>query len=346
MFSGISEREQRLLRILIERYIADGQPVSSKALAEEGLSYSPATIRNIMAELEEQGYLQSLHTSSGRVPTAQGYRLFVETLLTVKPLEETLVEEFQQKLHPDQSTKNLISTASNMLARLTRFASLVTLPKIELVRLKHIEFLPLSHRRILVILVLNEKEVQNRIIQVSRDFNRNELEQLSQFFNHHFMDKPLEQIRASLLNDLSHERAQFRELLHSVADFADHTLQSESFRNDFVMAGEYHLLASDANADLDRLRQLFDAINQKRQMLYLLDQCLAADGMKVFIGKESGSEALDQYSMISAPYHVNGRIVGALGVIGPLRMPYEQVMSVVETSARLLSAALANPEEL
>jgi heat-inducible transcriptional repressor len=346
MLNAINDRDQHLLRLLIEKYIMDGQPVSSKTLAENtDIAYSAATIRNIMAELEERGYLRSLHTSSGRVPTNLGYRYFINTLLTVIPLDETVVNEFKKILHPDQSTNELITSASNLLAELTKMAGLVTVPHMPLTTLRHVEFLPLSNQRVLIILVINEKEVQNRIIQTQHSFTRSELEQAANYLNENFSGMNLEEIRRTLFEKLSEEQADFKQLMHSFINIANQAFQLDGNKNDFVLAGEHHLLINNANADLDQIRQLFNVINQKHQVLHLLDQCLGADEVKIFIGKELGHTFVDEYCVVSAPYCSQGQIIGALGVIGPARMPYGRIIPIVEMSARLLTIAMANHEE-
>lgn len=342
MSDPLSERDQYLLRLLIEKHIAEGQPVSSKSLADDkSISLSPASIRNIMSDLEERGYLRSLHTSSGRVPTSQGYRLFIDHLITVKPLEEDIVKQFQQKLHPDQSTRHLIASASNLLSRMTQMAGVVTLPQMPMIKLRHVEFLPLSQQKVLVILVFNEKDVQNRIIQLKANLSPSELEQAANYLNQHYAGLDLEEIRQRMARALSSEKLAFNDLLNSFLHVADEAQQLESAASDFVLSGEYYLLSHHASDDLARLKQLFDAINHKRQMLHLLDQCISTPGVKIFIGEDSGQFPISEnYSMISASYSVEGRVLGAVGVVGPIRMDYERVIPIVEMSAHILSAAM------
>lgn len=345
----MNEREQHLLKILVERHIQDGQPVSSKTLADEKIiAQSSATIRNIMARLEEMGYVKSLHTSSGRVPTEQGYRFFVESLLTSDFDDEKLRMELQQELNPFLTTQDLLNSASNLLTRFTRYAGLVSMPLPNTVRLKHVEFLPLSKHEILAILVCNEKDVQNKIIHTSQPFSKAELEQLSNFINTYYLGQTLPQIRQDILSRLQNEQVDFRQILTNFLDSTDINPKNDNQHTsttDFVLSGEHNLLSSDMNQDFGRLHQLFNAITQKRQILNLLDQCLSTKGVKIFIGKESGYDLFDELSMVSAPYYYKGQIVGALGVIGPVRMPYKQVISIVEVSSKLLSTALAYQQE-
>jgi heat-inducible transcriptional repressor len=337
----VSERAQHLLRLLIERYIRDGQPVSSKSLAEdENLSLSPATIRNVMADLEERGYLRSLHASSGRVPTAQGYRLFVNYLLSSQSLPQDIYSNFAYDLSPAQNTTDLVANASSLLSRLTRMAGLVTIPKVEIITLRHIEFLPLSNNRVLVILVLNEKEVQNRIIKTERSFSRPELEQAANYLNQTFSGFPVEKVRTELLAGLQNDRYAMDQLMRSTIEVAADALTQEQPTDDYILAGEHHLLGI-AETNVERLRQLFDTFMKKREILYLLDQCIHAQGVQIFIGDEAGYEIFDGCSVVSSPYGAEGNPLGVLAVIGPTRMPYERVIPIVDISAKLLSSALA-----
>jgi heat-inducible transcriptional repressor len=339
----INERSQHLLKVLVERYIRDGQPVGSKTLAlETSLSVSPATIRNILADLEEHGYLSSPHTSAGRVPTALGYRFFVDSLVTVRPLEKAVVEEFQQKLTPDQNVPALVTTVSNWLSELTHLTGLVMLPRREIVVLRHIEFLPLPDNRVLVILVLNEREVQNRIIQTNRTYSVSELQEAANYLSTTYGGQDVLTVRKKLLAEMQHERADMDRLMRTALDMADKVFDgpSDNKSADYVMAGQSHLLDLVDATGVVRLRQLFEAFTQKQSILHLLDQCLSTEGVQIFIGKEAGYDVLDECSVVTAPYKVDGQVAGMLGVVGPTRMPYERVISVVDVTAKLLSAAL------
>lgn len=344
--SEINERAQHLLKILIERYIRDGQPVGSKTLAENCTqTVSPATIRNIMADLEERGYVHSPHTSAGRVPTALGYRFFVDTLLTVQPLEPSAIEHVQHELRAEHSLQGLVTSASSLLSGLSRLTGLVTLPKRESLTLKQVEFLPLAHTRVLVILVLNEKEIQNRIIHTDREYTQNELQQAANFLNAEFAGKDLYAIRHDLLSALRRDREQMDTLMRTAIEVADKAFEQQEQADDYVLAGQTHLFDLAAATGVDRLRLLFDAFNEKHRILHLLDQTLTADGVQIYIGGESGLDILTDCSVVTAPYSLGNKIVGTLGVLGPTRMAYDKVIPLVDITAKLLSAALNHPLE-
>lgn len=338
----INERSQHLLKVLVERYIRDGQPVGSKTLAQEtSLGISPATIRNILSDLEEHGYLSSPHTSAGRIPTARGYRFFVDSLVTVKPLDKTIVEQFQQKLTPDQNVSTLVTTVSNWLSELTHLTGLVMLPRREVVILRHIEFLSLSDNRVLVILVLNNHEVQNRIIYTDKGYSLSELQQAANYLNSVYGGQDIVQVRKKLLAAMHEDHETMNSLMRAALEVAGKAFDSAPADNpDYVVAGQSHLLNLVDATGIARLRQLFDAFTQKQSILHLLDQCLNTECMQIFIGEESGYDLLDECSLVTTPYKTDGQIAGVLGVIGPTRMPYERVISIVDVTAKLLSAAL------
>lgn len=337
----INERAQHLLKVLVERYIRDGQPVGSQTLAREtSLGLSSATIRNVLADLEEYGYLRSPHTSAGRIPTVRGYRFFVDSLLTVKPLDNAVVAQFKHQLKSEQNVSGLVSTASNLLSDVTRMTGLVMLPRREQVLLRHIEFLPLSDNRILVILVLNEHEVQNRIIATDRLYSASELQQASNYLNATYAGLDVLSVRKNLLTAMQEDRRGVDMLMQTTIEVANKAFDETPSSNDYVMAGQNRLLDWGDAAGIARLRQLFDAFTQKQDILHLLDQCLSVEGVQIFIGEESGYDMLDECSVITAPYSVDGQVAGVLGVIGPTRMPYERVISIVDVTAKLLSAAL------
>lgn len=339
----ISERSQLLLKALIERYIREGQPVGSKALLESsGLPISPATVRNIMADLEDVGLIRAPHTSAGRVPTVQGYRLFVDSLITVRPLEQEAIASLRQELHPDKSTKELVDSASQLLARITAQAGLVTLPRQQRVQLRQVEFLPLSDNRVLVILVINEREVQNRVIYTSRPYAEVELQQAANLINQRFAGRDLSSVRAALLDALQADKASIDRHLQASLDLASKAFEApvETDGRDYVVAGETSLIGGVGPDEFDKLKGLFDAFQQKRDILDLVDRCIRADGVQIFIGEEAGFEVLGDFSVITAPYQVGGQTLGVLGVIGPTRMAYERVIPIVDLTARMLSVAL------
>lgn len=341
----LNERAQHLFKVLVERYIRDGQPVGSRTLADDaGLSLSAATIRNVLADLEEQGYLRSPHTSAGRVPTARGYRLFVDSLLTVQPLQGEIIQQFQQQLDPDQNLPSLVNSASTLLSRITRLAGLVTVPKHERLTLRHLEFLPLSANRVLVILVLNEREVQNRIIYTDQAYSASELQQAANYLNAHFAGTDLTMVRQKIVSSMAADKDSMNSMMQATLDLASKGLQTSSTnQDDFVMAGQDNLLGLAEEAGVNSLRSLFEAFAQKRNLLNLLDHCLNAEGVQLYIGEESGYEALDDCSLVTAPYAISGEVVGVLAVIGPTRMAYDRIIPVVDLTAKLLTAALNHP---
>jgi heat-inducible transcriptional repressor len=338
----VNQRAQHVLKILVERYILDGNPIGSKTLAEEGaLGLSSATIRNILADLEEAGYLTSPHTSAGRIPTSQGYRLFVNNLLTAKPFSHLDLEGLRDQLNPDMAMSNLLQSASTLLSSLTQLAGVVALPRRNRSELRQVEFLPLSTNRVLVILVLNNREVQNRIIYTDRIYTAAELTQAANFLNTHYIGKDLLMIRQQLSTDLRHDRDSMAELLKTAIEVANKAfIDTPENPKDCMIAGQNNLLSYSREADLERLRSLFDAISQKQEILNLFDQALEAEGVQIFIGTESGYQVFDDCSIITTSYSIDGQLVGSLGVIGPIRMPYERVISAVDMTAKLLSAAL------
>ncbi|MCG8391910.1 MAG: heat-inducible transcriptional repressor HrcA [Pseudomonadales bacterium] len=341
----LNERKQRLLMALVERHIRDGQPVGSKTLASgSGLKVSPATIRNIMAELEELGVLASPHTSAGRVPTELGYRLYVDSLLASSVMERPdhrkLRQELNQLLAPEQSPQELIAQASKTLAELTRMAGLVAVPRRQVTTLRQVEFLPLSGKRVLVVLVVNRSEVQNRIIHTDRQYGEAELRQAANYINHTYAGCELDNICDGLLSTMNADRAQMDALMQTTMDVAAKALQTEQADSDYVVSGESNLIQSAEAENLGQLRDLFDAFNRKRDILHLLERSMKADGVQIFIGRESGFQPFEDYSLISAPYRVDNGPVGVLAVVGPTRMDYEKVIPTVDITARILSAAL------
>ncbi len=339
-----SERAQLLLKLLIEHYIRDGQPVGSRTLSRDaGILLSPATIRNVMADLEEYGFITSPHTSAGRIPTDKGYRFFVDTLLKVKPLETQEVDQIQRHfgLHA-HDPKSLIATASNTLSSITRLAGIVTLPRPSQSSLTQIEFLPLSENRVLAILVVNAREVQNRILQMERNYSSDELKRASNYLNHQFAGQELSQVRDHLVTQLQQTRETLNQLMLDAIMLAQQAVNppKERERIEYVMAGETNLMGFAELSDVDKLRRLFEAFTQQRDILHLLDQSLGAEGVQIFIGQESGYTILDDCSVVTAPYVVGQEIVGVLGVIGPMRMAYERVIPIVDIAAKLLGSAL------
>jgi heat-inducible transcriptional repressor len=324
--------------------VSDGQPVGSRALSRHsGLELSPATVRNVMADLEDLGFVTSPHTSAGRIPTDKGYRFFVDTLLKLRPLEQTAVVEIQRGLgqHADDP-KALVAAASKMLSSVTQLAGVVTLPRQSHAALTQIEFMPLSDNRVLAVLVVNGREVQNRILQLDRNFSGDELKRAANFLNQHVAGKELSQVRDLLLAQLQETRAHLDSAMLDAIHLAQHAMEQPSIpgRVEYVIAGETNLMGFAELSNVEKLKRLFEAFNQQRDILHLLDQSLRADGVQIFIGQESGYTILDDCSVVTAPYTLDREVVGVLGVIGPTRMAYERVIPIVDITAKLLGAAL------
>lgn len=338
MSQEISEKAQSLLKTLVEHYILDGQPVASRRLADD-LPVSPATARNIMADLEELGFLQSPHTSAGRIPTPKAYRFFVDSLISVEPLKDYYLETLSKTLDPDMTSQELVESASGMLSEITRLAGLVTLPRREKVLLRHVEFLPLSGNRVLVILVLDDHEVQNRVIHTKEEYSEAQLRESANYLNHHFSGKTLSHVRQQLISSMQSDREHMDRLMKTTLEVAEQAFVEDA-QSDFVMAGQENLFEIAQNRRLEDIRELFKAFSMKGDILHLLDRCMDTEGIQLFIGNESGYDLLDECSVVTSPYQVDGQLVGVLGVIGPTRMAYDRVIPIVDATARLLSAAL------
>ncbi|PLW81701.1 heat-inducible transcription repressor HrcA [Kineobactrum sediminis] len=341
--ADLSERASIILKALVERHIRDGQPVGSRTLLEEaGLPVSAATIRNVMSDLEERGFLHSPHRSAGRVPTSQGYRLFVDRLLQVESIDQAAVATLREQLNPDKSASELVQSASSLLSIITAQAGLVTVPRPDTHHLRQVEFLPLSGNRVLVILVVNEREVQNRIIHTQRPFTEVELREAAALVNLRFAGQPLASVQGQILREMKEARSHIDSYMQASLDLASKALDQEESEDDYLVAGESRLLGNISPEDLGRLRELFDAFERKKDLLHLLERCSRAPGVQIFIGDEAGYEVLGDYSVITAPYTNGTRILGVLGVIGPTRMAYERVIPVVDITARMLSSALSH----
>jgi heat-inducible transcriptional repressor len=338
----IDERARMLLKTLVERYIADGQPVGSRTLSKtSGLELSPATIRNVMADLEELGLIVSPHTSAGRVPTARGYRLFVDTMLTAQPLGMDAVgahaAPLREQLQPDQPQR-VIANAASMLSNLSHFVGVVTAPRKSSV-FRHIEFLRLSERRVLLILVAPDGDVQNRVLFTSRDHSQSELVEASNYLNTHYAGLTIEAVRERLTSEMEALRADIAALMQAAVQ-AGGELSEDQER--VVVKGERNLLeVQELGSDVGTLRQLFDMFEQKAQLMRLLDGSSRAEGVRIYIGGESQVLPFEALSVVSAPYEVDGQVVGTLGVIGPTRMPYDRMIQIVDITARLVSNALS-----
>ena len=342
----LDPRARHLLRTLIGRYIHDGEPVGSQTLARHaGLDVSPATIRNILADLEDAGLLASPHTSAGRIPTAQGYRVFVDSLLQLRPLPEGELARLRQELPAGSGTQSLLGNASELLSAMSHFVGVVSVPRREQFAFRHIDFVPLDAQRVLAILVFADNDVQNRIIHTRRAYDAGELERVANYLNHHFAGRPLPQIRAALVRELKAARSEMEVLLAHTVELAEQALVGGG--EDMLLAGQTRLMGVQDLSDLDRLRELFEAFARKREILQLLERTLRAPGVRIFIGEETGLAPLEGMSLVTAPYRAggasDGQVLGVLGVIGPSRMAYERVIPVVQAAADVLGAALDAP---
>jgi len=334
----LNERAQLLLKTLVERYIADGQPVGSRALSKySGLDLSPASIRNVMADLEEMGLIASPHTSAGRMPTARGYRFFVDTLLKVKPLDTIEISQLEGQLHAE-STQKLVMSASQLLSDLTHFAGVVMTPRRN-AGFRHIEFLRLSKSRILLILVTAEGDVQNRILLTDKPYTPSELTEAANILNQHYAGLTFEEIRGRIRNELKQLTEDMTRLMTAALDAGSQAVSESA--DEVVISGESNLLDShDLSSNMANLRKLFELFDRKTGLLQLLDISGRAQGVQIFIGGESGVATLDECSVITAPYEVDGQVVGTVGVIGPTRMSYDRVIPIVDITAKLLSSML------
>jgi len=336
----LDDRAKLLLKALVERYIADGQPVDSRTLAKAaGMELSPATIRNVMSDLEELGLIASPHTSAGRIPTARGYRLFVDTMLTVRRDSLPSVSEMTASGLDSGQPHRVISQAAQMLSNLSQFVGVVMAPRRASV-FRHIEFLSLSDRRVLVIIVSPDGEVQNRIIHTQVTFTQSQLLEASNFLNTHYAGLTMEAVRERLRTEVDALRGEIAELMKTAVDIGTEAGQSQ---DEVVVSGERNLLSvSEFSSDMGNLRRMFDLFEQKTQLIRLLDVSAQADGVRIYIGGESQVVPYEDLSVVTAPYEVDGQVVGTLGVIGPQRMSYERMIQIVDVTAKLVGNALSH----
>lgn len=341
--AALGERAQSLLRGLVEHYVADGRPVGSKTLARDlGLGLSPATLRNVMADLEQLGLIAAPHTSAGRVPTAKGMRVFLDALLRAQPMDAAAEDALRDRLGQSEPG-GLVETAGRLLADLSQQAGVVLLPRRDVARLRHVDFVPLSDERLLVILVTDDGGVHNWVVRHPDKSNPAALTRAANYLTEHHAGKTLSQVRGALLDELQRARSEVNALMQAMLELADQLAPppNETAAGDYLIRGESNLLAhADPAADLRKLQMLFRAFGEKRELLRLLDECLHGQGVQIFLGAESGYQFLGDFSLVTAPYEIDGEVVGVLGVIGPQRMPYQHVVSVVDVTARLLGAAL------
>lgn len=337
----LDARARQLLRTLIARHIRDGAPVGSQTLAEHaGLKVSPATVRNILADLEELGLLASPHTSAGRIPTAQGYRMFVDSLLQCQPLPASEMQQLRSEL-AGSDTRQLLGSASELLSAMSRFVGVVAAPKPDTLVFRYIDFVTLAPDRVLAILVLHDGSVQNRVLELRRGFEPAVLEQVANYLNAHFAGLPLPQIRRKLLAELRQARDEMQAMLSQAVELAEHAFAPAEAGGDLLVAGQTRLMGTQGISDVERLRELFEAFARKRDILQLLERTLHAQGVKIFIGEETGIAPLEDVTLVAAPYGRDGEVLGVLGVIGPTRMAYERVIPVVQATAEAVGEAIA-----
>ncbi len=340
--SELSVRAGFVLKSLIETHIADGLPVGSRTLAcLPGLKVSAATVRNIMHDLEAAGYIAAPHTSAGRIPTAAGYRFFVDSLLEVAPLTGDVIGQYKAQFDEVSGSQDLIHSASSMLSGITQLAGLVSLPKADSAVLQQVEFLKLSATRVLAVLVMSNGDVQNRVLELNRDYIKSELERVGNYLTQHFAGMNLRDARARLAQDLEALQRDMNVLMAAVVDLGGQALDGdEDEEPGLVVEGQTHLMDYAELSNIEKLRQLFDAFNEKGEILHVLERCESANALQIYIGQEAGPSVLGDCSVVTAPYSVNGDIVGVLGVIGPTRMAYDRVIPIVDVTAKLLGAAL------
>ncbi|MEM1091301.1 MAG: heat-inducible transcriptional repressor HrcA [Pseudomonadota bacterium] len=336
----LDDRARHLLGVLVRQYIDAGRPVGSKLLAgHAGLELSSATVRNVMAELERRGFIHSPHTSAGRIPTPRGYRFFVETMLTAESAEAHLAEHIHNRLNEHSSVPEVIGEVSSMLSSLTNFVGVVTVPRRDLFSFQKIEFVPIDSQQVLAVVVLTGGEVQNRVLALDRGFDQAELERAANALNQEYAGLPLAEIKRRLMDDLVLARREMDRVMEQAIELAGSALGARPAK-DVVVSGQNNLIGYDDLSDLEKLKSLFEAFQEKREMLDLLDRCAEADGVQLFIGSESESDAFESCSLVGAPYRVDGQVVGVLGVIGPTRMAYQKVISVVDSTAKILGTVL------
>ncbi|MEM8843726.1 MAG: heat-inducible transcriptional repressor HrcA [Pseudomonadota bacterium] len=343
MDTQLDARTQHLFRVLVQSYILDGQPIGSRTLARvSDIEVSPATVRNIMSDLENMGYLHSPHTSAGRVPTDQGYRLFVDTLLEVKPLHNKVVSGLKNQLSSTSVTQqSVMETASSLLSSLTHMAGVVTMPQHQQAAFRQIEFLNLSDRQILAILVVDQKEVHNRVINLDREYSASELREAANYLNDILAGRTLQEVRKVLLQELDLVRQDMNDLMRTAVTLGEKIFsEDQESAPNYIVDGQTNLMEFEELSNINKLRSLFDAFSQKKEILHLLDRCICGTGVQIFIGNESGYDVFDDCSVVSATYRASEDVKGVLAVVGPTRMAYDRVIPIVDVTAKLLSEAL------
>ena len=340
-FNMPSQRARRILSAIVDKYIQEGIPIGSKSLSlADEIGLSPASIRNVMSDLEELGFIASPYTSSGRVPTSKGYRFFIDSLLKLQPVEANELERIKKRVNTHESnSRELAISVSNTLSAITKLAGIVTIPRQQVTRLKEIDFIQLSEKRILAIIVMNETEVENRILQMKRDYSKDELKQASNYLNTHYKGRSLSYIKKHLINEMIQTKESVNSLMSDLIDIADKVLDFDE-SEEYIVAGQRRLMDFHELSDIKKLRQLFDAFREKQQLLELLDKSMSTDGIQIFIGEESGYQMFDNCTLITSPYTTEEGAIGVLGVIGPTRIAYQKVIPIVDITAKLLGKSL------
>jgi heat-inducible transcriptional repressor len=342
--ADLTTRAEFLLKTLVERYIAEGQPLGSRTLAKQsGLDLSPATIRNVMADLEDMGLVKSPHTSAGRVPTQLGYRVFIDSLLAVRPLDAEQIRKVEGEFLAGADPQELVETTSHLLSEVTQLAGLVVVPRREELVFRQLDFVGLSGGRVLVILITEDGQVQNRIIDAERDYSPAELVQAANYFNDKYGGVAISEVKRMLLAEMQRTSEEMQRMMELALEMTRKMFVERADEgDDLLVSGESNLMGFPELGDIQKLRKLFDAFTAKRDLLHLLDRSMRVGGIKIFIGRESGYEALKECSVVAAPYAVDGQVVGTLAVIGPTRMHYEHIIPFVDVTAKLLGGALSS----
>ncbi len=337
----LDERALTLFRHLIQSYTKDGLPVGSKSLAKQsGIDVSSATIRNIMQKLEKLGLVDSPHTSAGRIPTQAGYRFFIDSLLEVGEIGKSAKQTLNETFSVDKTSHDLIQSASGILSQMTQLTGLISVNRPARINVRHIEFMKLSDRRILVIMVINSDQVHNKVIQVDREYTDLELTEAEKLLGQYLIGSDFSTAKKQLLEEIKRQKDDVNKIMSSVLDVMGSVCGEGDEQDSLLTAGESNLLQFAELSDINKLREIFDTFNQKRDLLHILEGCSDADGVQIFIGNESGYNVLSDCAVIGAPYTVGNEVVGVLGVIGPTRIAYEKVIPAVDITARLLSSAL------
>ncbi len=342
----LSERAESVLIGLIAKYISDGNPVGSRTLSRETeLTLSPATIRNVMSDLEDHGLIEAPHTSAGRVPTQKGYRFFINCLMSAGTIGDQSMTQYKDCFSGISDPKSILTSATEMLSQITSFAGVVSIPSKANVRLKQIEFLKLSQQRVLAILISSDGQVQNRVLSNNREYEDNELVEAANFFNATYGTWNLEDVRADLARHMQNEHRDMHREMRNAVRMAGELFENDSSPNtdSVLVSGENNLLVVPDFAELEKIKQLFDTFKTKQVLYDLLQKSITSTGVQIFIGEESGYQMLENCSVIAAPYDVDNQRVGVLGVIGPTRMHYDEVISAVDITAKLLGSALSSP---